>query len=170
MGRLREQDLFDISLIAVGDSSVQFGLFISDTSYSVLSTTEIHTCTHCTLAYLLGSHKSGKGLCNACERIGIAFLTLCFHFYGVPVFQHLISGVCRNVSENVGVADYELFADLVAHIIESKRIRFFLDPAMENYLKQNVAKLFTKKRLVVKVDSLDDLAGLFYEVTPFGLV
>ena len=160
----------DISLIAVSDSSVQLSLFVSDTSHSILCTAEIHTCAHCAFADLLRSHKSGKRLCNACERIGIAFLSLCFHFDSVPVFKHLVGGIGCDVTENVGVTDDELLADFVAHIIEGKRTCFLLDPAMENYLKQNVAQLFTKKRLVVKVDSLDDLAGLFYEVALDRLV
>ena len=62
------------------------------------------------------------------------------------------------------VADDQLFADLVAHIVEGERIRFIFYPAMEYYLQQDIAEFFTKKRLVVKVDSLYDFVCFFYEI------
>ena len=64
----------------------------------------------------------------------------------------------------MGMTNDQFFADLVAHIIEGERICFLFDPAMENDLKQNVAQLFSEKLCVLKVNGLDDFAGLLYEV------
>ena len=37
---------------------------------------------------------------------------------------------------------------------------------MENYLKQNVAQLFSEKLCILKVNGLDDFAGLLKKVVP----
>ena len=64
----------------------------------------------------------------------------------------------------MGMADYQLLADLVTHLAECKGPILLFDPAMKNHLEQHIAQLFTEQVSVLKVDSLDSLAGLLDEV------
>jgi hypothetical protein len=64
----------------------------------------------------------------------------------------------------VGVADDELFAHFIAHIVEAERRSLFFYTAMENDLEQYISELFAKKLGILEVDSLDDFAGLLKKV------
>jgi len=64
----------------------------------------------------------------------------------------------------------KLFAYLVADIGKSERTGFLFYSAMENDLKQNIAKFFTKKLGIFKINSLVFSYGFFNEIAFYGFV
>ena len=87
-----------------------------------------------------------------------------FTLQRVPVLENFVAVVSPDFSENMGVAVYQLLADIISHIVEIERSVFTLDLRMEYYLEQQVAELLAKHFGAVLVDALTYLVGFLDEV------
>ena len=68
------------------------------------------------------------------------------------------------------MAEDQLFADAVRHIIHVEHALFLLHLRMEHDLKQHIAKLLLEVLGVLVVDRLADLIGLLDEVLADGMM
>jgi len=88
----------------------------------------------------------------------------------LPVFQHLAGARDLAVAENVGVAEDQLLADVVGHIVQGEAAGLFLHAGVEDDLEQHVPKLFPQVLRVVLVDGLDRLVSLLQEIAADALM
>ena len=70
----------------------------------------------------------------------------------------------------MGVAEYQLLADAVHHIVKGKQPLLLGHAGMKHHLKQYVAQLFLQVGCVPVIDGFGHLIGLLQHIAPDGLV
>ena len=103
-----------------------------------------------------GGQRAGDGV----HRVGGGLLALFLPLERLPVHEDLLAGVSGSGSENVGVAEDELFADMIGHIVGGEAARVLLNVDVEEDLHEHIAQLLAHEGGIVAVERLDGLVGL----------
>jgi hypothetical protein len=91
-------------------------------------------------------------------------------FRGVPVFQHLRSGLGVRVAEHMRVARDEFLSEVLHHLLNIERARFAGDLTVHQHLQQQVAEFLAQFGGVGAVDGFQRLVGFLQQVGLEALV
>lgn len=103
-----------------------------------------------------GGQRAGDGV----HRVGGGLLALFLPLERLPVHEDLLAGVSGSGSENMGVAEDELFADVIGHIVGGEAARILLNVDVEEDLHEHIAQLLAHEGGIVAVERLGGLVGL----------
>ena len=102
-------------------------------------------------------------------RYGLVAVFL-FQFQLFPVLRHLSGGLCLYISEHVGMAEYQFFAEAVAYVLHVEVTGLATYLGVEGYVQQHVAQLLADVAFVVAHQGVAQFVGLFDGVGAQALV
>ena len=117
---------------------------------------------------LLSPPESGEGLGYGIEGIGVGLLGFFFPLQIFPVGEDLVGAADRYVPKHVGVAENQLLADTVGHVLQIEPASVLLNVGMKDHLEEHVPQLFLQVPWAFLIDGFNDLTAFLYETTAEG--